>query len=111
MKKNYKQLFFKALKNPGAAMNFIINLPKFIKLHYRLFMDSRTPMNAKVALTLALIYIISPVDLVPDLLIPIIGYADDIIILIAASRYFLKACPQQLVTEHVEKIEAESGRK
>ena len=108
MKNNYRRLFQKALQNPGNALNFIINLPKLIKLHYRLFKDSRTPLNAKVVLALGIIYIISPLDLVPDFLVPIIGYADDIIILIAASRYFLKACPPQLVSEHIEQIMAES---
>ncbi len=107
MKNNYKQLFLKALKNPGSAINYILNLPKLIKLHYRLLKDSRTPLDAKVVLTLAILYVISPVDIIPELLIPIIGYADDIIILIAGSHYFLKACPRQLVMEHIEKIKTE----
>ncbi|MBD3289432.1 DUF1232 domain-containing protein [candidate division KSB1 bacterium] len=110
MKNNYKRLFQKAIKNPGDALNFIVNLPKLIKLHFRLFKDARTPLNAKIVLVLSLIYIVSPIDLVPDLLVPIIGYADDIIILVAASRYFLKACPPQLVTEHIEQIKSESKK-
>jgi len=41
--------------------------------------DDRTPLLAKLPAIFSLIYLISPVDLIPDF-IPFIGYLDDLII-------------------------------
>jgi uncharacterized membrane protein YkvA (DUF1232 family) len=62
----------------------------------------------KLIVILAAIYTISPIDIIPELLLPLIGAVDDLIILIAAFRYFFKKCPPELVAEHVQAIEAES---
>ncbi|MBC8184438.1 DUF1232 domain-containing protein [candidate division KSB1 bacterium] len=94
-------------KNPAQAFQLILNLPKIIKLIYRLFKDNRVPFHLKGILLLALAYAISPLDLIPDFIMPIIGQIDDIIILIAASKYFLKNCPAQIVDEHVQIIDQE----
>lgn len=42
--------------------------------------DKRTPAAAKVLAALAVVYALSPVDLIPDF-IPVIGYLDDILLL------------------------------
>jgi uncharacterized membrane protein YkvA (DUF1232 family) len=41
--------------------------------------DNRTPFFAKLVALTALIYLISPIDLIPDF-IPFVGYLDDLII-------------------------------
>ncbi|MHA4809713.1 YkvA family protein [Flavitalea flava] len=41
--------------------------------------DARTPAYAKLTAFLALAYLLSPIDLIPDF-IPFIGYLDDLII-------------------------------
>ena len=105
---NFGRLVQKGLKNPVDFFRVIVNLPKFIKLFYRLLKDRRVPFYLKFVLILALIYVISPIDFIPDWIIPIVGYADDIVILIAALRYFLKNCPPEIIREHVERIEAGS---
>jgi len=99
------RLIQKGIQNPNDFIKIILNLPKFIKLYYRLFQDSRVPFHLKLVLTLALIYVISPIDLIPDFLLPFIGYIDDLIILSAALRYFLRNCPTEVVQEHVINIE------
>ena len=93
------------IKNPSGMLQLITNLPGFIKLIFRLFGDSRVPLHLKGILIFALIYTISPFDLIPDFLIPIIGQIDDIIVLILASKYFLKNCPPDVVEEHVQNIQ------
>ncbi len=69
------------------------------RLALRLARDSRVPMTAKLVLGGTLLYLISPVDVVPDWL-PIAGQADDIAILLAGLNMFIKACPRRLVDEH-----------
>ena len=99
------KLIQKGLQNPTDFIRIILNLPKFIKLYFRLFQDRRVQLHLKLILILAVAYLISPIDLIPDWVLPIVGHADDLIVLFAALRYFLKNCPPDIVREHVEKIE------
>ncbi len=69
------------------------------RLALRLARDSRVPMTAKLVLGGTLLYLISPIDVVPDWL-PLAGQADDIAILLAGLNMFIKACPRRLVDEH-----------
>ena len=41
--------------------------------------SEETPLKAKILLVLAIVYFLSPIDLIPDF-IPIIGYLDDLVI-------------------------------
>ena len=60
MKIGLKNIFQRGIQNPRDALNLLINLPKLIKLYYRLFKDPRTPLYLKLILGLAFLYIISP---------------------------------------------------
>jgi len=55
-------------------------------------------------LVAALAYFISPVDLIPELLNPILGVADDFLLLYYALKYFLKLVPRHILEEHVNVI-------
>ena len=69
------------------------------RLALRLARDSRVPMAAKLVLGGTLLYLVSPIDVVPDWL-PIAGQVDDIAVLLAGLNMFIKACPRRLVDEH-----------
>jgi len=101
----FRRLVQKGLQLPTDFIRIILNLPKFVKLYYRLFNDRRVPLHLKLILILALVYVIAPIDLIPDWMLPLLGYVDDFIILIAALRYFLRKCPPEVIQEHVERIE------
>lgn len=70
---------------------------------WRLMRDPRTPGWLKLLPLLALIYILSPIDLLPDLMIPGIGSLDDLLLLLLALRILLDLAP-------AEKPRASSGR-
>jgi uncharacterized membrane protein YkvA (DUF1232 family) len=55
-----------------------------------LLRDPRTPKLPKVALALAAAYLIWPADLVPEVLIPLGGYLDDLTFVWLALRWLLK---------------------
>ncbi len=78
------------------------------RLALRLARDSRVPMTAKMVLGATLIYLVSPIDAVPDWL-PIVGQADDIAILFAGLNLFIKACPRWIVSELSGKIDRDDG--
>ena len=54
-------------------------LPDVIRLITRLVGDPVLPRAAKIALGAAAVYLLSPVDLVPDF-IPLVGYIDDVLL-------------------------------
>ena len=84
---------------------FLRHLPDFVRLYWRLLLDRRTPLLPKIVLIAAVAYVILPFDLIPDV-IPIVGEVDDMVILIAACRLFIALCPEDLVREHVQRIDA-----
>ena len=71
---NLRNIFQYSLRNPNAMIPFIVSLPKFVRLYGRLLRDPRVPLGPKIIFTGGLIYAISPIDLVPDFIIPIIGW-------------------------------------
>ena len=57
----------------------------------------------------AVIYFISPYDLLPDFIIPGIGQVDDFLVVYLACRLFLRLAPAEIVHEHF--VAMESGNK
>jgi uncharacterized membrane protein YkvA (DUF1232 family) len=73
-------------------------LPDLAVLVRRLLADGRVPRRAKVALWLTLAYLVSPLDLVPDV-IPVAGQLDDALLVGLAVRYALRRCETDLLGE------------
>ncbi|MFQ5753645.1 MAG: YkvA family protein [bacterium] len=103
----FRNLFSHGLKNPRGFVQVVMYLPQFVKLYGRLIKDPRVPILLRLVLFLAFVYIISPIDLFPDFLIPILGHLDDLFILLLALKFFLKKCPRDVLLEHVRQIESE----
>lgn len=99
------------LLNPVHLFRILWHLPDFLKLFYRLFLDFRVPLYLKLFLAGVFLYIISPIDLIPGFLIPVIGGFDDIIILILGLRMFLSWSPPAVVREQVARIDREKQLK
>ena len=51
-------------------------LPDLVRLMARLAADPVLPRSAKVALAAAVVYLLSPINLIPDF-VPFVGYLDD----------------------------------
>ena len=60
-------------------------LPDVVRLVRRLAVDRALPRRLRVRLWLLLAYLLSPVDLVPDV-VPVLGYADDVVVVALALR-------------------------
>lgn len=74
-------------------------VPNIIKLIGRLVLDPRVPRRSKVALGMAAAYVLSPIDLIPDV-IPVIGWADDVLILMFAVDALIERAGSEIVEEH-----------
>ncbi len=79
------------------------------RLAWRLLRDSRVPGWVKVIPIGALIYLLSPIDLVPGLVLPGIGQIDDIVLLLLALKAFVDVSPPGIVREHLQQLLGETG--
>jgi uncharacterized membrane protein YkvA (DUF1232 family) len=70
-----------------------------------LMADRRTPALPRIAVLLAVVYLLWPVDLIPDFAPPVIGYLDDIVAIWLALRWLVKSgtAAQATVPERVER--------
>ena len=74
-------------------------LPDTLRLIRRLAADSSLPRGVRIRLWLVLAYLASPLDLIPDI-IPVIGYADDAIIVTAVLRSVVRTAGSDAVRAH-----------
>jgi uncharacterized membrane protein YkvA (DUF1232 family) len=74
-------------------------VPDALRLVRRLAADKTLPRGIRIRLWCLLAYLASPIDLVPDF-IPVIGYADDAIILSLFLRSVIKRAGAEAVRAH-----------
>ncbi len=68
-------------------------------LTWKLLFDKRVAFWMKMVAILPLIYVISPIDLIPDVILGL-GQLDDLGILLAGMRLFESIVPAYIVDEH-----------
>ncbi len=73
-----------------------------VKVYQLLLKDSRVPRPSKWLLGLAIGYLLSPIDLIPDF-IPVLGQIDDLIIVPFLLTLALRVIPNQVIDECREK--------
>ncbi len=81
------------------APRFLPRILRFARLVWRLSFDKRVPIGLRLLLPLAIIYVISPIDLVRDT-VPILGRFDDLIVVALALLLLVKLSPREVVDEH-----------
>ncbi|ADJ45006.1 hypothetical protein AMES_3181 [Amycolatopsis mediterranei S699] len=74
-------------------------LPDVLRLIRRLAADKTLPRGVRIRLGLLLAYLALPIDLVPDF-IPVLGYADDAIIVSAVLRSVVRRAGLEAVRAH-----------
>ncbi len=77
-----------------------------LKLLRRLLLDRRVPLWQKAIPVAAALYLVSPLDLIPDVL-PVAGQLDDLAVLAGSLRLFRSLVPAALIEEHLAHIDGE----
>ena len=86
-------------------LQVLLHLPSFARLYWRLLRDRRVAILPKALLVLTFLYLVSPLDVVPDFLFPV-GEMDDVVVVLGGLWLFIRLCPPMVVREIVHDIGA-----
>ncbi len=83
----------------------IMLLPNVVKLLARIATDRRVTVRSKAFAAAVLVYVISPIDLIPDFVIGF-GKLDDLILSAVAIQHLIESAGPEIVAEHWDGSEA-----
>lgn len=86
-------------EHPKAKhINYIMMFPDFFHLTCKLFGDNRVPTKNKLYLGCAIVYCISPIDIIPDLIPG--GFTDDALLIIKTLSDLINSVDNEIICEH-----------
>ncbi len=87
-------------RSPG----FWMNLFNSFRIAWKLLLDSQVPMGAKLVPILTVLYVLSPIDIIPDVFVGL-GQLDDLAILLLGTQLFIAVSPKDVVARIRAEIE------
>jgi uncharacterized membrane protein YkvA (DUF1232 family) len=87
----------------GEAAGILAEIIKNIKLIWRLLNDRRISPWLKMIIPVTLLYLLFPVDIVPDFA-PGLGQLDDIAVILLGLKFFVEMCPEEIVRQHLDEL-------
>ena len=87
-----------------AQTTMLTGVIQQLKLVWALFQDKRVSLMTKSVIPLSLLYLISPVDFVPDAILGL-GQLDDFGIILLGMSLFVKLSPPEIVAYYRHKLE------
>ncbi|HHE39429.1 MAG TPA: DUF1232 domain-containing protein [Candidatus Cloacimonetes bacterium] len=89
----------KTSKKTGKFTEYLLTLPDFFILLCRLAIDERVTKTQKLLVGGIIGYVIMPIDIIPDF-IPIIGYVDDLVLVVLGLNLILNELDQQIIFDN-----------
>jgi len=83
---------------PGLLRDLAAFIPDCVTTVRRLRRDPRVPRSARVAIVVAGLWVLSPIDLIPEF-IPVIGPLDDVVVVALALRYAARRVPPEVLRQ------------
>jgi len=80
-----------------------------IALAGALFRDRRIGIAPRLIALGLVLYLAMPLDIIPDF-VPVLGYLDDVLIVVIGAGLLLRSIPRHIIEEHVTRYEAERER-
>ncbi|WP_311211030.1 MULTISPECIES: DUF1232 domain-containing protein [unclassified Aeromicrobium] len=74
-------------------------VPDLVRLVHRLARDPALPRGVRIRLGALLVYLALPIDLVPDV-IPVVGYADDVVVVALVLRSVVRHAGADAIEQH-----------
>jgi len=95
---------YPSLSGLQETAGFLGGLLQQTRLAWRLLTDRRVPAWVKLIPVAALVYLLSPIDLLPDLMLPVLGELDDVAIILLALKMFVDLSPSNIVGNHMDEL-------
>ena len=95
----YQANSFVAGKLGSTAADYLTTLPDFAYLVCKLMLDPDVPSSRKLDLGLALLYVLSPLDFVPDSF-PLLGKIDDVYAILVSVAKLLRSTDRNIILRH-----------
>lgn len=83
----------------GRMRSLLMFLPNMVMLLGRMLKDARVPTAEKALFLGAIVYVISPIDLIPDIF-PFIGQVDDLYVVALTLLRLVNRTDESVVREH-----------
>jgi uncharacterized membrane protein YkvA (DUF1232 family) len=87
-------------RSPG----FWMNLLNSFRIAWKLLWNSQVPMSAKIVPIVTVLYVLSPIDFLPDVFVGL-GQLDDLAILLLGTQLFIAVSPKDIVARFRAEIE------
>ena len=85
--------------DPTTLRDILRLIPDVIRLIRRLAADPELPRGVRWRLSALLVYLLLPLDLVPDF-VPVVGYADDVVVVGLVLRSVVRASGPEALDRH-----------
>jgi uncharacterized membrane protein YkvA (DUF1232 family) len=95
---------YKPSGDVDQASGFVTNLIRQGRLAWRLFRDRRVPGWLKLIPFAGIAYLLSPIDLIPDVFLPGLGELDDLTVILLSVKAFIDLAPTDVVNEHLQAL-------
>lgn len=97
------------MATPSSNQGDILSeLVKNARLTWRLLTDGRVSPGLKAIPVATLLYVLSPIDLFPDVILGL-GQLDDIGAILLGLMLFIKMCPPEVVRQHLQALVSGPG--
>lgn len=94
----------KSTTDIGETAGLVGGVLKQARLAWRLLRDARVPGWAKLIPVAGFLYLLSPIDILPEAMIPLLGEVDDVVLLLLAVKLFIDLSPPGVVREHLRDL-------
>lgn len=98
-KEKNKRVRRERIELKGRLRSFLMFLPNIVMLLARLIKDARVPAAEKALFAAAIVYVISPLDLIPDVF-PFIGQVDDLYVVSLVLLRLINRTDDRVVRQH-----------
>lgn len=92
----------------GETAGILASIIKNARLVWRLLWDPGVPSWLKTIPPATLLYLLFPIDFLPD---PVLGLGqlDDLAIILLGVKLFIELCPQEIVRRHLQEMSSVPG--
>ena len=94
----------KSAPDLDQSVSVVGGVLKQARLAWRLLRDSRVSGWAKLVPVAGILYLLSPIDILPEAILPLVGEVDDIVLLLLAMKLFIDLSPPGVVREHLRDL-------